>query len=264
MIFTIFAMNILIFYACFIVLATVASAPVDNYLTLGTVGVTTPCDVSNVDCSSSSSPDNDNTISSADLNQAFAFPSGAGAKTPFLSFAAANSVTSEENGVVTESDFTPTQFGRLTVEMAGNPQSQAKAPTTTYDCQNPSDIHANPFLFTSDTVDDSLIPYGSLGNTKPSSKYISPTEDDKEGIMCKKCTGPKDSDCRPMLAACFDQQHPNQCMLCFVGGRDACEMIDDISILPSRANKWGQPWCVSQVCRGARPCLPGFENCISL
>lgn len=250
----------MIFYAFIIVLVTVRSAPVDNFLTMGTYGGSTLCDISKADCSFFS--DNDLTIGSADLDQAFAAV-GASVEKPsvFLNlFPAANSGTS----TLEEDDYTSNQMGPWagsdsnTAEIAGSTRS-----TGTYDCENPTDFRGDPHLFYIHTIADSSIPYGSLVNKKPSEEKKATETPDP--LTCTKCDGPQVSDCRPMIADCANnKKYPYQCTLCFSDANPTCEVIDDISRLPSKENPYGQSWCLSKECLGLKPCQYGLPSCISL
>lgn len=248
----------MIFYACVIVLATVASTPVDNYLTMGTDGGSTFCDIFQGDCSFSSN--SDDTINSADFNQASAFSGDAGAEKASALIAAADSGSSEEGGFFTQPEFIPNQIEPWAVEIAGNLQSQgtdSTRPSPTYDCQKPPDREDSNFFYVS-TVDGT---YGSPVNNKPSEEHKFPTKD----IPCKKCEGPEASDCETMVAQCSNTRNPYQCRLCFPHYERPCEDIADISRLPSKDNPYGQSWCESKECKGWQPCAFGLPPpCLSL
>lgn len=245
----------MIFYSCVIVLATVASAPVDNYLTMGTDGGSTLCDIFQGDCPFSSN--NDDTINSANFNQASAFPGDAGAEKVSALIAAAKSGSSEEDGFFTQSEFIPNQIEPWAVKIAGNLQSQgtdSTRPSPTYDCQKPPD-RGDSSLFDVSTVDGT---YGSPVNNNPSEERKLPTKD----IPCQKCEG---SDCEAMVAQCSDTRNPYQCRLCDPHYERPCENIADISRLPSKDNPYGQPWCGSKECNGWHSCAFGLPPpCISL
>lgn len=256
-------MNFRMLYSCLTILATVASAPVDNYWTIGTGSDNTLCDFSEGDCSLFH--DNGYTTSSADSS---AFPDGAGVDGPsaFLNLVTtADSGSSEEDGFVTKSDFTPNLIepwiasGPSIVEIAGTPQSNtATAParsSVTYDCENPYQFHGgDPNVYISS---------GSLLNKKPSDGEKLPSEG-PDPINCTKCLGPDVSTCRSMFAACLNVHKPFQCTLCFADNSPICESIDDITRLPSPENPYGQSWCHTKECRGVKPCPFGLPHCISL
>ncbi|MCJ1422803.1 hypothetical protein MMC29_000683 [Sticta canariensis] len=185
-------MDFRMFYSCLSVLATVASAPVDNYWTIGTGSDNTLCDFSKGDCSLFH--DNGYTISSADSS---AFPDGAGVEGPsaFLNLVTtADSDSLEEGGFVTKSDFTPDLIepwiasGLSSFEIAGNPQSNtATAPvrsSVTYDCENPFQFNGGD-----PNVDVSS---SSPVKKKPSNGEKLPSEG-SDPINCTKCRGPNES-----------------------------------------------------------------------
>ncbi|MCJ1263919.1 hypothetical protein MMC22_003789 [Lobaria immixta] len=118
-------MEFTIFYAFFIVLATVSAAPVDNDQTVGLDGITTLCDSSTEDCPLIFK-NNDYTISTIGLDQGFG---GAGAKKPSAFpqlnfFATATSDSLEADGSVTQPDTTTGERPGVTA-------------AATYDCEEP-------------------------------------------------------------------------------------------------------------------------------
>ena len=256
------------FYSCLTVLATVASAPVDNYGTIGTGSDNTLCDFSKGDCSLFQN--NGYAISSADFP---ASPDGAGVEgsSAFLNLVTTtNSASSEEDGFDTKSDFTPDLFeqwiasGPGIVEIAGAPLSNtATAParsSVTYDCENPFHNHGHQ-----PTVD---ISFDSIASKKPSDGKKLPAG--SAALSCTKCLGPDDGACKSMFAECVNVNKPYQCTLCFTDGSLTCESIDNISRLPSPENQYGQSWCYTQECRGGNPkplnppCPFGLPHCVSL
>ena len=259
-------MEFMIFYASVIVLATVASAPVEIYRNLGISSGINLCDSSNGDCSLI--PDNGHTISSADLNLA---SGGAGAWNPFMPtnlFTAANSGSSEVDGFITKSDTTPNQIPPQTgsdssiLDITRNLQSQAQAtarPLATYDCPYPPQVPGRPDDLRVPAYYESTPPYGLLLADKPADDPperklpVEPVE--VPSTFCIKCDGPKESDCRKMIADC-DEENPYQCQLCYIDEDPnssepsdlSCEQTGDISRLPSKANPYGQSWCKSKEC----------------